>query len=129
MELQRLGILSSQAARPSSTLEYAYNVLMQDPKNAGKSQAEILNMAGQVANMGSLARTDMSAIANAQKAKKDLLSQRNIWSGIKSDYAKNQVQNIDKQIADIDAAFGKVGVGLETGSSQYGGYKNLGVEK
>lgn len=116
LEQQKLGILRSQAGRPGSSLELAYNILRRDPKLEGKSDSDLLGMAARQVAAGSTYRTDAATMVQAEKMKKDLLDKRRLFAGSDSKFAKDQVSLIDQQIRQIDANL--VGGGVGSDASQ-----------
>jgi hypothetical protein len=116
IEKEKLGILRQQSGRPGSALEMAYNVLSRDPKNAGKSETDLLEMAAKSVGAASSYRTDTSALVQAEKLKEELLEKRRLFSLSDSKSAKEQVRLIDDRIRQIDATLGSKG-GVGSGSA------------
>ena len=118
LDKERLGIQRSQAGRPGSALEMAYNILRKDPSLEGKSDSDLLGLAARQVGSASTYRTDASTLVQAEKMKKDLLDKKRLFSGSDSKFAKEQVALIDQQIRQIDATLGGGGVG--SGASKAG---------
>jgi len=120
LEKQKADFARSQAGRPGSSLEMAYNVLRADPKNKDKSNSDLLEEAARRAGSVSSYRTDTNALIQAEKMKKDLMDKRRMFAGTDSKFAKEQVRLIDEDIRRIDAGLGLrggVGSGTTTGWS------------
>lgn len=120
LEKQKTAFARSQAGRPGSSLEMAYNVLRADPKNKDKSNSDLLEDAARKVGSASLSRTDTTALIQAEKMKKDLMDKRRMFAGTDSKFAKEQVRLIDEEIRRIDAGLGSrggVGSGTTTGWS------------
>jgi hypothetical protein len=64
LEERRLAIAQSQAGRPSSSLELAYNIISRDPNNANKSPTELVELAAKSAAAASMSRADQTADLN-----------------------------------------------------------------
>jgi hypothetical protein len=120
LDKERLNIQRSQAGRPGSALEMAYNILRKDPKLEGKSDSDLLGMAARQVGAASTYRTDASTLVQAEKMKKDLEDKKRLFSGSDSKFAKEQVALIDQQIRQIDATLGGGGVGS---GQQYPGFR------
>ncbi len=120
IEKERLNILRSQSGRPGSALEMAYNVLSRDPKNAGKSETDLLEMAAKSVGAASSYRTDTSALVQAEKMKKDLMEKRRLFASSDSKFAKEQIRLIDDDIRRIDATLGSKG-GVGSGTAGWSG--------
>ena len=116
LKQQEMASMAAARAKPSSVMEYVYNTLSRDPKNAGKSPQELLNQASEIVNRGSLARTEMSGVNQAMKLKKELEQRRALFASSDSPLAKGQVALIDNQIAEINRQYG-LGAGVTSGSS------------
>jgi hypothetical protein len=120
LEKQKAAFARSQAGRPGSSLEMAYNVLRADPKNKDKSNSDVLEEAARRAGSVSSYRTDTTALIQAEKMKKDLMDKRRMFAGTDSKFAREQVRLIDEDIRRIDAGLGSrggVGSGTTTGWS------------
>jgi hypothetical protein len=120
LEKQKADFARSQAGRPGSSLEMAYNVLRADPKNKDKSNSDVLEEAARRAGSVSSYRTDTTALIQAEKMKKDLMDKRRMFAGTDSKFAREQVRLIDEDIRRIDAGLGSrggVGSGTTTGWS------------
>jgi guanyl-specific ribonuclease Sa len=120
LEKQKADFARSQAGRPGSSLEMAYNVLRADPKNKDKSNSDVLEEAARRAGSVSSYRTDTTALIQAEKMKKDLMDKRRMFAGTDSKFAREQVRLIDEDIRRIDAGLGLrggVGSGTTTGWS------------
>jgi hypothetical protein len=73
LEKQKAAFARSQAGRPGSSLEMAYNVLRADPKNKDKSNSDLLEDAARKVGFASNYRTDVSAdIRRQDQLRKDL---------------------------------------------------------
>jgi hypothetical protein len=120
LEKQKTDFARSQAGRPGSSLEMAYNVLRADPKNKDKSNSDLLEDAARKVGSASLSRTDTNALIQAEKLKTELLDKRRLFASSDTKTAKEQVRLIDEQIRGIDARLGLrggVGSGATTGWS------------
>ena len=73
LEKQKTAFARSQAGRPGSSLEMAYNVLRADPKNKEKSNSDLLEEAARKVGSASNYRTDVSAdIRRQDQLRKEL---------------------------------------------------------
>jgi len=116
IEKEKLNILRQQSGRPGSALEMAYNIVSRDPKNAGKSETDLLEMAAKSVGAASSYRTDTSALVQAEKMKKELMEKRRLFASSDSKFAKEQIRLIDDDIRRIDATLGSKG-GVGSGSA------------
>ncbi len=133
LEAEKLQILRSQASRPGSAMELAYNVVRSDPKNQGKSDSELLRMAAETVGATSMYRSGLSENKNLSDAIRALREKDTGYriAELRRDMAKTAEERLkyENEIALKDQEYAvkarkqlgmDVGAGVGSGASKTG---------